>query len=872
MPLPRLAILAAAALSAATALFAATPPPATTLRWLDASAPAASTGVATGVPWPRGTLDRTAPLRLADASGRSVPVQSWPLAYWPDGSVKWTGLALAGAPSLGDSLTLSVGTPEAPASPVNVTETAEAFIIDTGAFVCRIPRSGSALVSSITVAGREVARAGRLVAILENRSVEAGRRVTREEDFTGSFERVTLEQSGPVRAVVKIEGRHRSTTGDRTWLPFVVRLYFTAGTDSIRLVHSVVFDGRADQDYIRGLGLVFDVPLREEVQNRHIRLAGDSGLFSEPVRAIPGFRASLVAGAKEMAAEQLAGRRAPDLASLDAKTREQHESMAAWDAFKLTQLAPDAFAIDKRTGAHSTWVNAHRGRRSLGAAYVGDVSGGLGVSIRRFWQKHPTAFEIEGATTSTATLRAWLWSPDAPAMDMRHYDDKGHALSISYEDYEPGFSTPEGVANTSEITLWPLAATPSAETLLARAQVATTPPTLVCTPARYDAAKVFGAWAPPDLSDPLAARLEQHLDRAFAFFSGEIERRGWSGFWHYGDAMRTYDTARRQWQYDVGGHAWNNAELNPDTWLWYQFLRTGRADYYRLAEDFTRHSSEVDVHHIGRFAGLGSRHNVVHWGCGAKEPRISEAALKRFFYYLSTDERTGDLMRAVLESDAKTVEINPLRKVMPAPVATPGFVRSGPDWLAFASNWMTEWERTGDTRYRDYIVTGLNDLSADREAFLKNLVYGYDPATKRLTVFGEPNIPMGHFIVIFGGDQIVEELLDLVPHPAFAATWLALQEKWAASPKSAGYAPARAAAYVARATRDPARIADARAVLEKTLAPDSRAARLAAPEAYSGPDAPSPVVHVPGVNLPETSQWAHEVIQATALLRDLPRE
>lgn len=870
MPLPRL-VPFAAALCAFTTLCAATVPPTTTLHWLDVSAPAASTGVAFGVPWPRGALDRAASLQLADASGRSVPVQSWPLAFWPDGSVKWTGLALAASADLGDSLALSVGPPATPALPVTVTEAADAFTIDNGAFTCRVPRSGSSLISSITVSGREVARGGRLVAILETRSVETGNRFTSEEDFTGSVERVTLEQSGPVRAVLKLEGRHRATTSERTWLPFVVRLYITAGTDSIRLVHSVVFDGEASRDFVRGLGLAFEVPLREEAQNRHIRLSGDTGLFAEPVRQIPGFRASLVKGATEMTAEQLAGRPAPDLAELDEKTREQHLSLPEWDAFKLAQLSPDSFAIEKRTGAHSTWVNAHRGHRSLGTAYVGDVSGGLGVSIRRFWQKHPTALEIEGATKPSATLRAWLWSPDAPAMDMRHYDIKGHALSIAYEDYEPGFSTPVGVANTSELTLWPLASTPSAEALWARAQVAATPPTLVCTPSRYDAARVFGAWAPPDLTDPLAVRLEQHLDHAFTFFRGEIDRRGWYGFWHYGDVMRTYDSARRQWQYDVGGHAWNNAELNPDTWLWYQFLRTGRSDYYRLAEDFTRHSSEVDVHHLGRFAGLGSRHNVVHWGCGAKEPRISEAALKRFFYYLSTDERTGDLMRSVLDVDAKTVEINPLRKVMPAPVATPGFVRSGPDWLAFASNWMTEWERTGDTRYRDYIITGLNDLSADREAFLKNLVYGYDPATKRLTVFGEPNIPMGHFIVIFGGDQIVEELLDLLPHSAFASTWLALQKKWTASPRSAGYAPARAAAQVARASGDPADVARTRALLEKTLAPEGRLDRLANASVYSGPDVPAPVTHAPGANIPETAQLAHEIIQSTALLRDLPR-
>ena len=27
-----------------------------------------------------------------------------------------------------------------------------------------------------------------------------------------------------------------------------------------------------------------------------------------------------------------------------------------------------------------------------------------------------------------------------------------------------------------------------------------------------------------------------------------------------------------------------------------------------------------------------------HWGCGAKEVRISQAAYRRFYYYLTTDE------------------------------------------------------------------------------------------------------------------------------------------------------------------------------------------------------------------------------------------
>jgi hypothetical protein len=137
-------------------------------------------------------------------------------------------------------------------------------------------------------------------------------------------------------------------------------------------------------------------------------------------------------------------------------------------------------------------------------------------------------------------------------------------------------------------------------------------------------------------------------------------------------------------------------------WLWYCFLRSGRTDVFRMAEAMTRHTSEVDTYHSGRFAGLGSRHKVRHWACGAKEARISQAAFRRFYYYLTGDERTGDIMREVVDLDAKVMEIDPMRLASPrtGPIPYPGRTRGGPDWLACAGNRMTKSERTGDNRYR----------------------------------------------------------------------------------------------------------------------------------------------------------------------------
>jgi hypothetical protein len=121
----------------------------------------------------------------------------------------------------------------------------------------------------------------------------------------------------------------------------------------------------------------------------------------------------------------------------------------------------------------------------------------------------------------------------------------------------------------------------------------------------------------------------------------QVEQHHWYGFWDFGDVMHSYDADRHVWRYDLGGMAWDNTELGTDMWLWVSFLRTGRADVFRMAEAMTRHTSEVDTYHLGALAGLGSRHNVRHWGCGAKESRISQAAMRRYFYYLTTDETHG---------------------------------------------------------------------------------------------------------------------------------------------------------------------------------------------------------------------------------------
>src|SRR4051812_39991669 len=68
-------------------------PESATIGWLGGTAPGLPTGVSFGVPWPRGAMPKTQAFALTGADGKALPVQTWPLAYWPDGSLKWVAVA-----------------------------------------------------------------------------------------------------------------------------------------------------------------------------------------------------------------------------------------------------------------------------------------------------------------------------------------------------------------------------------------------------------------------------------------------------------------------------------------------------------------------------------------------------------------------------------------------------------------------------------------------------------------------------------------------------------------------------------------------------------------------------------------------------------
>ncbi|MBE7170228.1 MAG: hypothetical protein INR73_06540 [Williamsia sp.] len=733
------------------------------LQWLNGT-PNKKTGVSWGLPWAQGQVKKTTRFALAKADGNTLPVQSWPLAYWPDGSVKWTGFAAVADSGVHDLSVKVVTTKETQVGgpTLQVTDDGQAVHINTGSLQCAIARTGPSVMPSLVLDGKPIATDGQLTCLLQDKA-DGDPAITTSpvrQKYTGSISAVAVEQNGPLRAVVRVEGSFKAADAGRSLLPFVLRFYFYAGVPTVRLLHTLLFDGNDQKDFIKGLGIQFNVPFREQLQNRHVRFSGEAdGIWAEPVQPLNGRRPS------PLITDQAAGRRIPNKETLPDQ-KALFDNMASWNDYKLTQNSADGFGIQKRTNGASSWLHVIGGTRAGGLAFVGDASGGLALSLKNFWQSYPAALEIQGARTATAKLAIWFWSPYADAMDMRHYDTAAHDLNVTYEDVQPGFSTPYGIGRTSEVMIYPYASIPSNAQLADAAATTNNTTLLVATPQYLHQVGALGLWSLPDRSTKGKQWIEDQLDKAIAFYQQEIDRREWYGFWNYGDVMHSYDAARHSWKYDIGGFAWDNTELSTDLWLWYSFLRSGRADIFKMAEAMTRHTSEVDCYHLGPMRGLGSRHNVSHWGDGSKEVRESQAILRRCFYYLTTDERTGDIMhQSAIWADSGLAHVDPLREILP-PSRYPTHARYGPDWVGLAGNWMTEWERTGDPKWKNKILVGVNDFAKLPRGFYsgrgKDAGMGYDPTSNHMYQLDQNDIGSSHLATLMGGMEMAYELTPLL--------------------------------------------------------------------------------------------------------------
>jgi len=763
------------------------------VKWLEGT-PDYLGGVTFGIPWARGQ-------HLADATtftvSGDVDLQSWVTAYWPDGSLKWTGHALAATDSTSDEYTITASSSnnttsshtKRQSSGIQVSDRGNEVVVNTGKVTASFPKSGTSLISSIRAGEKIVGTNGRLILRSQSGTPddnEDGKPTAIEYlSFASKVSDVTVSEDNSARALVTVQGLH-SIDGEGShpdWLPFTVRFYLYANSEAIRIIHTIVYDGDMTKEFISGIGVRFDVPLAgEDLYDRHVRIAGvDGGLLSEAIKGITGLRRD--PGATVRSA-QFNGSATANESAWDQRVTSRLHWVPNWSDYRLTQLSPDGFNLKKRTKSGQSWVKIPGGTRSGGLAYLGGSSvGGIALGLRDFWKKYPTSLDISNAATDTGSITMWLYSPQAGPMDIRPYHDglgqdtyakQLDALEITYEDWESGYDTPYGVGRTNELYLYAFSTTPTSERLSTLTNNTNNPPVLIPEPGYMRDTKAIGSYwdVPGAVKSAEVEKIESNMDFLIKFYEGQVEQRRWYGFWDHGDIIHSYDTDRHQWKYDIGGYAWDNSELSPDLFFWYYFLRTGRADAYRLAHDQVRHGGEVDSYHLGNFTGLGTRHGIQHWSDSAKQARISTPVYRKIFYYISGgDERTGDLMREVIDVDQALLRVDARRKVRDAGVVyNPDpealYLNFGTDWAGIAQAYLIEWERRGPrmkearSKLEEAIRTypKLKNGFVTGEALYNSLTGAWAPPPTDPTNSG--NVTISHLSGVFGVLETIDQLND----------------------------------------------------------------------------------------------------------------
>ena len=712
--------------------------------------------VSFGSCWNRGEVT-TDSFSLQDSGGKAIPAQHEITARWPDGSVKWACHS-ADSGRMGEAVTVIPGKADAVPEAIRLDESAQSWHVQAGRMELDIPSAGgSALAQNVRLDG--VLRLAQIEPVFELERREAGDEcdTIRVHHCKSLVSQVEIEVPGPVMLVVKYTGFY---WGQMKLMPFAIRMTVGLDCDEIKFENTFFYNGAEERDFVRGMGLCFDAALTGMNCNRHVKFGVDGDVFHEMVQYLYSYNPRTT---PQMRQAQVDG----EMLEETELARAAMADLPTWNRYTLTQITADSFAIAKQTKRECCLIDAKTGRRAPGTMAVTGEDGGVMIGIKDFWQRFPSGLEADHLSSDAAKCYAWFYAPQAGAMDYRHYDTRSYWLS-NYEGYpEPG-PCADGIATTSECFVKLVPSIPADEAFWAFTNRTQKPAVYVAAPEYYHDKRAFGLWSLPCMQTAEEQRLEALLAQAVEFYKSEIDKRSWYGLYNYGDVMHSYDEIRHCWKYDFGGCAWQNTELVPTYWLWLYFMRTGREDVFTLAEAMSRHCSETDVYHFGPMKGIGSRHNIRHWGCGCKEPRVSMAGHHRPMYYLTGDRRLGDYFDEVAcapESLANLAYFNGVaQNCEPGEAKAPLRVRTGPDWAAFVSNWMTVYERTLDECYREKILRGLEGIKAAPMKLASGPSFEFDPVTGDMTYCGEfmENV---HLTLCMGGPQIWLEAAGAIDCP-----------------------------------------------------------------------------------------------------------
>jgi hypothetical protein len=506
--------------------------------------------VTSGIPLAQGALTDDQAAALFPAEGKTeIPLQTEVLARWPDGSVRWLLLDfqtdLAARQKRAFVLRWGPGIRRrAVERPLWVETNDRGVILETGSLRLAIPADRFRLLNSVWFdADRDGKLTDREQIVL---SEAAGVSLSTPDGKTFRASQVpaevTVEQTGPLRACVRVTGKHTSADGSPMFR-YVVRLHVFRGKPCVRILYTFINDSQESlMARIQSLNLVFALPGKTAcVLDGRPTQGGRLFQSDESHYQLDG----RPAGARAAGWAAMGGEGAGMAVGLRECWQNWPKSIECRNGQLTVGLCPELPVAGKGDRSNLPGHQPEVGRGPVGASHKLDQSPfppGL-YDGRPLLEESKLYYNLR---------------------------DGQHALKC-------------GVARTHELWTTFFSGKPDAAKLSEFFRAAEEPLLATCQPAYACATKAAGEFPP---ADPVRYDgYDAWLDRALEAHLKLRDRDREYGMLNYGD-----------W-YGERGVNWGNLEYDLAHGLFLQYLRTGDRRYWQRAEQAARHHVDVDVVH-----------------------------------------------------------------------------------------------------------------------------------------------------------------------------------------------------------------------------------------------------------------------------------
>lgn len=467
-------------------------------------------------------------------------LQAYPLARWPDGSLKWVLLDFHVSLNARETavFSLSRGRPIHSRFAPSIESEDGGLVVDSNEARFCVPAHGEFRISEVWIGQ---------VSLLGESGVSC--RLTGESEdhvYHPQIQAHEIVRKGPVRTEIAWKGRFESRTGE-TPLNFESRLHLWAGSGLARLDFSIANPAPA-----RHSGGLWDL--------------GDPGSFLFQDLSFH-IAAPALRDRKDLYRTQ-DGKSLRQISAKGEKGLRIYQESSGGPNWRSPNHVNRHGEIPLSFPGYRVFNDeeiAEEGKRATPFVAWNGPDAGVGVGLFQFWQNFPKSLD---ADQNGITVRLFPGC-FGDLHELQGGERKTHTLFFFFSG-----------ANILEDELaW-----------------INTPLVPVIPPEWYEKAEVFSYFSASNpLPDPkLEEVFESAIDGERSFFQRreEIDEYGWRNF---GDLYADHESVNHQGPEPFISH-YNN-QYDCLYGMLFQFARTGRPEWYRLANDLARHLADIDIYH-----------------------------------------------------------------------------------------------------------------------------------------------------------------------------------------------------------------------------------------------------------------------------------